>query len=119
MNTSLLVVKLVLFRTHAIGAGGAGEGAGSHGGDLQRCDTTSSCLFRLEDSLLCSVLCFFNHYNHYVFLLNDLHPRYIQYYTMIERCVSFACCFVAAAGKMVIHKGGKASGFKNKAAEDT
>jgi hypothetical protein len=44
---------------------------------------------------------------------------YIQYYTIIERCVSFACCFVAAAGKMVIHKGGKASGFKNKAAEDT
>ena len=33
-----LVVKLVLFCTHAIGAGGAGEGAGPHGGDLQRCD---------------------------------------------------------------------------------
>jgi len=69
----------------------------------------STCLFRLEDSVLCL-------FNHYVFLLNDLHP---MYYITIERCVSFACCFVAAAGKMVIHKGGKASGFKNKAAEDT
>ena len=82
-------------------------------------NATSSCLFRLEESLLCSVLGLFNYYNHYAFSLTDLHPMYVQYYTMIERCASFACCFVAAAGKMVIHKGGKASGFKNKAAEDT
>ena len=75
----------------------------------------STCLFRLEDSSLCSVLCLFNYY---AFLLNDLHPMYIQYYTIIERCVSFACCFVAAAGKMVIHKGGKASGFKNRGDAD-